>query len=169
MNHRIYSEASGEVEEHTVVNTFVHDDNQIVYLTIDGEEIETTAWHPFYTAEGEWDMAGDLETGDRILALDGSYGTVKALTIVKQSQAMYDLTVAEAHTFAVGAGEWVVHNCPAPLPKITNITHPDPISMDEALRKGIDHTGSNAEIKQTPGGNYQWISSSNGAFQHFTA
>ncbi len=24
---------------------------------------------------------------------------------------MYDLTVAEAHTFAVGEGQWVVHNC----------------------------------------------------------
>ena len=25
-------------------------------------------------------------------------------------QTMYDLTVDDAHTFAVGAGQWVVHN-----------------------------------------------------------
>ncbi len=55
-------------------------------------------------------MAGDLETGDRILALDGSYGTVEALEVVERVQSMYDLTVAEAHTFAVGEGRWVVHN-----------------------------------------------------------
>jgi hypothetical protein len=50
-------------------------------------------------------VAGDLQTGDRILALDGSYGTVEALVIIAQVQAMYDLTVAEAHTFAVGEGQ----------------------------------------------------------------
>lgn len=43
---------------------------------IDDVVFETMPNHPFYTAEGEWVVAGDLETGDRILALDGSYGTV---------------------------------------------------------------------------------------------
>jgi hypothetical protein len=82
----------------------------MVYLTIDGEEIETTPWHPFYTDEG-WEDAGDLEPGDLILALDGDYGTVESIVIVAETQTMYDLDVAIVDTFAVGDGAWVVHNC----------------------------------------------------------
>jgi len=31
--------------------------------------------------------------------------------VVVQPQRMYNLTVADAHTFFVGDGEWLVHNC----------------------------------------------------------
>ena len=102
MNHRIYDELTGEVEEHTVVNTFVHDDDQIVYLTIDGEEIETTPWHPFYTDEG-WEDAGDLQPGDLVLALDGDYSTVESVVIVAETQTMYDLDVEMVDTLALPA------------------------------------------------------------------
>jgi hypothetical protein len=104
-----YNELTGEVEEHTVVNTFIHDDDQIVYLTIDGEEIETTPWHPFYTDAG-WEDAGDLQPGDLILSLDGDYGVVDSVAIVAETQTMYDLDVETVDTFAVGDGAWVVHN-----------------------------------------------------------
>ena len=112
-----YDERTGEVEEHTVVNTFVHDDDQIVTLTIDGEVVETTPWHPFYTDVG-WEDAGDLQPGDRILSLDGDYGVVDSVVIADETQTMYDLDVETVDTFAVGDGAWVVHNldvCP-PLP-----------------------------------------------------
>lgn len=61
-----YSEATGEVGEYEVTHTHVHDDPAIAYLTIDGEVIETTPNHPFYTAEGAWVMAGDLEALMRV-------------------------------------------------------------------------------------------------------
>lgn len=32
-------------------------------------------------------------------------------------QRMYNLTVAEAHTFFVGDGQWLVHNCNPSYPK----------------------------------------------------
>ncbi|MEZ4736343.1 MAG: hypothetical protein R3E79_55360 [Caldilineaceae bacterium] len=35
---------------------------------------------------------------------------VQAVEVVKQPQQMYNLTVAEAHTFFVGDGQWLVHN-----------------------------------------------------------
>lgn len=31
---------------------------------------------------------------------------------------MYDLTVEEVHTFAIGEGDWVVHNCTSKKPDI---------------------------------------------------
>ena len=51
-------------------------------------------------------------TCDLILSLDGDYGTVEQIILVEDAhQPMYNLTVDEVHTFAVGEGEWVVHNC----------------------------------------------------------
>ena len=49
-------------------------------MTIDGEIIETTPWHPFYTDAG-WQEAEDLSIGELVLSLDGSYGTVEAVLI----------------------------------------------------------------------------------------
>ena len=54
--------------------------------------------------------AEDLELGDAILSLGGSYGTVEAILIEARSETMYDLTVESVHSFAVGEGDWVVHN-----------------------------------------------------------
>lgn len=108
-----YDPVTGEVDEYEVTHTWEHEDTTIVTLTIDGEVIETTPWHPFFTDEG-WVDAGDLEVGDQILALDGEYGTVEVILIEERTETMYDLTVDEVHTFAVGAGEWVVHNVNCP-------------------------------------------------------
>ena len=61
--------------------------------------------HPFYTAEEEWVNAGDLSLGEEILALDGTIGVVEGVEVVTDSQPMYNLTVADAHTFFVGDGQ----------------------------------------------------------------
>jgi hypothetical protein len=83
--------------------------------------LTTTLDHPFYELEaapwlaagetrGCWTEAGDLELGDTVWQADGTTGTVQALTVVAQPQRMHNLTVAEAHTFFVGQGGWLVHN-----------------------------------------------------------
>ena len=64
---------------------------------------------PFYTDKG-WVAAGDLWLGDAIRSANGTWGTVTALRLRGDTQVMYNLTVAEAHTFFVGDGQWLVHN-----------------------------------------------------------
>ena len=105
-----YDEATGEVGEYTVTDTISHIDPEIVLLVIDGEYLETTREHPFYTDEGEWVDAEDLEIGEEIRNLDGDYGIVESVEVITVSQAMYNLTVDTAHTFFDGEGEWLVHN-----------------------------------------------------------
>ena len=85
-----------------------------MYLTIDGEVIETTPWHPFYTDAG-WEDAGDLEPGDLILSLDGDYGVVDSVVIAAETQTMYDLDVETVDTCAIGNGAWVVHTVAPPV------------------------------------------------------
>jgi hypothetical protein len=106
-----YNESTGEVGEYEVTATINHVDEDIIHLYLDGELIETTAEHPFYTEDEVWVDAADLTAGDQILSLDGDYGTVERVVVVEDAnQPMYNLTVDEAHTFYIGEGDWLVHN-----------------------------------------------------------
>jgi len=73
------------------------------------ETIHTTEKHPWLTTKG-WITAGELHLGDRVLRLDGSTGTIVALRVIPGEQDMYDLTVSNVHTFAVGISHYLVHN-----------------------------------------------------------
>lgn len=78
---------------------------------VDGDSIDTTPDHPFLTADRGWVEARDLRVGEPVWSADGSTGAVASLTIDEAPAQMWDLTVADAHTFFVGAGAWLVHNC----------------------------------------------------------
>jgi hypothetical protein len=117
-----YNEETGEVGAYPITDTISHVDATIVLLTIDGETLETTPDHPFYVMDtapwlmvgeiaGHWVEVDELQIGDEIRKADGSTGVVRAIKIVLQPQRMYNLTVAEAHTFFVGHGQWLAHNC----------------------------------------------------------
>lgn len=49
---------------------------------------------------------------------NGSIGTVTQWQIVPGIQMMYNLEVAQDHTFTVGAGQWIVHNCDSTLYRV---------------------------------------------------
>lgn len=90
--------------------------------------ITATAGHPFYLAKNvdhsprpavteygnldkNWVGAGDLKVGDKIRQANGRLGTVVMLKTEVETRTMYNLTVDNAHTFYVGDGQWLVHNC----------------------------------------------------------
>ncbi len=54
--------------------------------------------------------AEDLRIGEQVQRLDGSYGVVVALRHIFGVAVRYNLTVADDHTYAVGAAAVVVHN-----------------------------------------------------------
>ncbi|MCP5099523.1 MAG: hypothetical protein GY943_28540, partial [Chloroflexi bacterium] len=71
---------------------------------------------PFHTASDEWLPAAALQIGDQIHDAAWGIGTVQAITFTTQPQTMYNFTVATAHTYFVGEGQWLVHNyCPLKL------------------------------------------------------
>lgn len=107
-----YNEATGEIGYYPVVALISHVDMQVVYLTIEGEVVITTPEHPFYTSEGEWVDAAELEVGDEIRTAAWTTGTVETVYTVTQPQQMYNFTVGIAHTYFVGDSSWLVHNCP---------------------------------------------------------
>lgn len=104
-----FNENIGETGEYEVTAVWEHTD-EVVFLTIDGEVIETTSDHPFYTQERGWTAVEELEAGFHVRRADGSYGVVEAVSATILSQPMFNLTVDEAHTYFVGNGDWLVHN-----------------------------------------------------------
>ena len=110
-----YDEALGAIGYYTVTAVMVHDDPVIAYVSINSSLIETTPEHPFYTPMHGWVNAGDLWSGVMVRDAAGEYGVVQWVTSITRTQPMYNLTVAVAHTFFVGDGQWLVHNaCPIP-------------------------------------------------------
>lgn len=96
-------------------------DTGLVALTINGEELTTTPEHPFYELDaapwlavgaraGRWTPAGELKVGDHIQQADGTTGVVQSVVFEATEQVMYNMTVADTHTFFVGDGKWLVHN-----------------------------------------------------------
>lgn len=45
-----------------------------------------------------------------MLRADGRYGVITGYKVVPGAKVMYNLEVAQDHTFTVGVGQWVVHN-----------------------------------------------------------
>jgi RHS repeat-associated protein len=105
-----YHEGLGATGYYTVTASWAHVDSVIVELTIDGETVQATPEHPFFTAERGWVAAGELWPGAQVARAGGGHGVVEGVAFRRRPQAMYNLTVASAHTFFVGDGQWLVHN-----------------------------------------------------------
>jgi hypothetical protein len=65
-----------------------------------------------------WTTVADLRAGDRLRTRDGASDVVTGLRTVAAPRTVWDLTVAELHTFYVlaGATPVLVHNCDGTLP-----------------------------------------------------
>jgi len=105
-----YDQQSGTTGNYAIQAVLVHDDPEIEYLRIEGEWLQTTPEHPFFSQEQGWVAAGELRPGQHIRKADGSYGQVQTVEVVQQQKQMYNLTVEQAHTFFVGKKQWLVHN-----------------------------------------------------------
>lgn len=88
--------------------------------TSDGEEIETTMFHPFYVvdeedenASGRWVAASNLVSGDVLLMEDGQRVYVDEVRIEKLAEEInvYNLEVDELHTYFVAGGVLVHNDC----------------------------------------------------------
>ena len=145
-----YHEANESVGTFDVAATISHIDTEITFVTIHGETIETTPWHDFYTDEG-WEDAGDLQIGDLILSLDGNYYVVDSVETVPGEQVMYDLTVDDAHTFAVGTGRWVVHNICVTTPSGQVVDIPNSYSQQSRTRRNNGTTYQNPNATHREG------------------
>lgn len=107
-----WDELQGALVERVVEAVLPHRDDEIAEVAIDGQLVTTTPDHPFYTVGRGWVEARDLWPGAEVRTTTGK-AQVSSVWSRPFSGTLWDLTVQGAHTFYVGPGRWLVHNCPA--------------------------------------------------------
>ncbi len=112
---------TGEKELKEVLAAPVTETDILVKVVLsDGEQIETTMFHPFYVqrekeASGTWTAASNLVSGDKLLMENGKSVYVESIQIEKLEKAIkvYNLEIEGLHTYYVGNGV-LVHNVCTP-------------------------------------------------------
>jgi hypothetical protein len=79
----------------------------IIELEIGGQKIGTTEEHPFYVPAREaFVPARELQVGDQLVSHDGQLLRTDAIQSTLQIATVYNLRVADYHTYFVGCDEW---------------------------------------------------------------
>ena len=101
-----------EVEEKTVVETYVRETTELVRLKINGEIIKTTPDHPFYVKDVGFVGAGELYIGDKLLDSKGNILLVEDMKLetTEIPTPVYNFQVEDFHTYHVGENGIWVHN-----------------------------------------------------------
>ena len=122
-----YNPTTHKMETEPILHVCIHTDNDLVDLTIatpikathstnvvlQHEVVHTNQKHPFFTLEKGFVPVGQITKGMHVLRADGRIGVITGWQIVPGVKLMYNLEVAQDHTFVVGDGQWIVHNCGA--------------------------------------------------------
>jgi hypothetical protein len=75
-------------------------------LRAGGRVIRTTAEHPFFARGRGWVPAAELRPGDELLSDFGVWTAVEGLDDSGSDEAVYNLRIADYHTYFVGASDW---------------------------------------------------------------
>jgi predicted nucleic acid-binding protein len=94
------------VVEPKVVEEVFSSFGKIVQLHVGGRVIGTTVAHPFWVQGKGWRPARELFSGDRLFGHDGQTAVVDKVVDVDQWATVYNLKVADFHTYFVGCQEW---------------------------------------------------------------
>ncbi len=78
----------------------------VVTLHINGQAIRTTGEHPFWVYNKGWLPAKQLQPGDMLVGRDGQIMPVGEVYDTGEYETVYNLRVAEHHTYFVGSPEW---------------------------------------------------------------
>ena len=103
---------TGTKELKEVVRTFVNETDKLVHVTIEGETIDCTPEHPFYSPVKGWTEAIQLRAGDILCTVNGDYVVVEQVQheILETPVQVFNFEVSDFHTYFVGTVPVLVHN-----------------------------------------------------------
>ena len=79
---------------------------RIWHVHLRDQIIRTSAGHPFFVKSKGWTAAGSLQIGDEIRELEGGWITVSDLCDAGVEETVYNIRVANYHTYFVGRPAW---------------------------------------------------------------
>jgi hypothetical protein len=95
----------GAVVARQVLQTFVRSAS-IWHVHVRDQVIGTTKEHPFYVLGRGWRAVSELRVGNAFLSDDGQWVVVEDLLDTGDVQTVYNLQIADDHTYFVGSVEW---------------------------------------------------------------
>ena len=95
----------GAVESKPVEKVFVRL-TEVVHLHVGGQVVRTTGEHPFYAYDRGWVPVSELADGDSILTAAGDWKAVEEVFATGELETVYNLRVADHHTYFVGGDGW---------------------------------------------------------------
>jgi hypothetical protein len=96
---------AGPVVAKVVEEVFVRQ-ARVLHLHVRGQVIRTTAEHPFDAYDQGWTAAGQLREGDWLRTEAGDWAQVEEVFDTGETATVYNLRVADYHTYFVGCDEW---------------------------------------------------------------
>ncbi|HEY1187751.1 MAG TPA: RHS repeat-associated core domain-containing protein, partial [Gemmata sp.] len=95
----------GPVEPKVVEEVFIRH-APVLFLHIGGRRIGTTGEHPFWVRDKGWLPANQIVAGDHLVGHDNQWIVVHAVEATDEYQTVYNLRIADHHTYFVGKEEW---------------------------------------------------------------
>jgi hypothetical protein len=97
---------AGPLELKRVEEKFVRT-SVVMELVVRGRSIKTTVEHPFYVpSQNDFVAAGQIKAGDHLISHDGELVQVDAVHNTDEVTTVYNLRVADHHTYFVGGTIW---------------------------------------------------------------
>lgn len=94
--------------------------SEIIELHVAGQTIQTTKEHPFFVQSRGWTPAKDLQAKDLLATDSHRWVEVEKVIATGETRTVYNMRVAEDHTYFVGRKEWGfavwAHNICGPQP-----------------------------------------------------
>jgi hypothetical protein len=123
-----------------VLRTFQRTAQEIVYLGLEttpgsSDVLGVTPDHPFWVSTGNWSQARDLREGDLVLTSILRWSKVTSSSMVREDRQVYNLEIADYHTYFVGnLGAWVHNAC-----RVRKAApHPDARGPHSTLKRGAN-------------------------------
>ncbi|ASA20281.1 hypothetical protein B9T62_05390 [Paenibacillus donghaensis] len=105
------SDVTGEVEYKEVVQLFQKQADEIYYVHIGDEVIETTGLHPFWLDGKGWTLVQYLKVGELLVSSNGTKLAIDKIEKAPRQATVYNFMVADYHSYFISnLGIWV-HNC----------------------------------------------------------
>ncbi|WP_347232286.1 RICIN domain-containing protein [Streptomyces sp. Root66D1] len=138
---------TGSLRAQDVTDTFRHDTERLVDISVAGGRLTSTIGHRFFVLDRGWTTVAELRIGDRLRTPQGTMQTVTALRDRSglAPRTVFDLTVDGPHTFyvrpqGVRVRDVLVHNC-------TNLIADEGILDAHTLKDHVNKNNAEMQAK----------------------
>ncbi len=94
------------------METYVNETEELIHLSVNGEEITCMPGHPFYSPVKGWTEAVRLRAGDILVLVNGEYVVVEWVQheLLESPVKVYNFQVENYHTYCISQLGVLVHN-----------------------------------------------------------